>query len=254
MLKFCLATLLTVFLPTLTLAQGGPPDCAGSQQDMNQCAGATAKAADQALNYRYRQAMENAPDDIAQAKLRAAQRAWIPYRDAACEAAADEARGGSLAPLLEQSCREQMTSRRALELSQTMERPDPGLWSGNALAQLRENAPPEVLRGVFWLPEGIVSADFNRDGLYDLAAVGLRPAAVGGTGGQVHVLLLPAGATVPLHAVLPIGPDSLCAAPIEVRVQSLPGAKPLLVIDDGACDAFRFGVEGSPAVLSVSRN
>ena len=249
-----LAALMAALVPAVPLAQNGPPNCAGSQQDMNQCAGSTAQAADQDLNIRYRRAMDNARDDIARAKLRAAQRAWVSYRDAACEVEADSARGGSLAPLLALSCVEQMTGTRALELTHDLERIDPGLWAGRALARLRENAPEEATRGVYWLPEGIVSADFNLDGRFDLAAAGLRPPGVDGAGGQVHVLLLPAGESAPLHAVLPIGTHGLCAAPVEVRVEYPPEQRPRLAVDDGACDAFRFTAEGTPLHLTYTRN
>ena len=49
-------------------------------------------------------------------------------------------------------------------------------------------------------------------------------------------------------------PTDLCAAPIEVLVEHAPGAKSLLAIDDGVCDAFRFSIAGSPARLLFARN
>jgi uncharacterized protein YecT (DUF1311 family) len=221
---------------------------------MNQCADATLRTADQTLNRRYQTALQNARDEEGRAKLRAAQRAWIPYRDAHCAWEADAARGGSLAPLLVLSCLEAMTGVRALEISRDMERMDPGLWAGGALARLREHAPAAALRGVYWLPEAIVSADFDQDGRYDLAAAGLNPPDVAGKGGKVHVLVLLAGTVTPLHATAEIGGDGLCAAPIETRVEYPPSASPRLTVDDGACDAFRFYTTGKPRRLAYERN
>lgn len=236
------------------LAKDDPPDCAGSQQAMNQCADATLRAADQELNRRYQAALRNALDEEARDKLRSAQRAWIPYRDTHCAWEADAARGGSLAPLLALSCHEAMTSIRTLKLSHDMLRTDPGLWAGGALARLRERAPEVALRGVYWLPEGIVSADFDQDGRYDLAAAGLNPPDAAGKDGKVHVLVLLAGTETPLHAAIVIGGDGLCAAPNETRVEYPQGASPRLTIDDGACDAFHFYTTGKPLRLAYERN
>ena len=221
---------------------------------MNQCAGATLRAADRDLNRRYQAAMQSAPDVEARAKLLAAQQAWIPYRDARCAWEADAVRGGSIAPLLQLSCLEAMTGIRALELSHDMERVDPGLWAGGALARLRENAPEAALSGVYWLPEGTVSADFDRDGRYDLASIGLKPPDVTGNDGAVHVLVLVAGAASPLHAAIEIGGGGFCAAPIETRVEYPDGDRPRLAIDDGACDAFRFHIDGATGRLAYERN
>ena len=101
---------------------------------MNQCADATVNAADRNLNIRNRQGMDRAPDDIARAKLLAAQRASIPYLYAVCRVAEDPARGGSMAPLLALACLEHMTSMRALEL------PWPGAGRSRPLGRRRARA------------------------------------------------------------------------------------------------------------------
>ena len=137
MLRTSLAAFLILISPSIAEAQQGVADCAGSQQAMNQCAGAILQMVDQEMNHRYQAAMTNRLDEEARIKLRAAQRAWLPYRDAHCAAEAGAARGGSMALLLQLSCLEHMTSARALALSQNPERIDPGLWAGVALAQLR---------------------------------------------------------------------------------------------------------------------
>lgn len=231
-------------------------NCAGSQYEMNQCAAKTLQAEDAELNTRYQAAISGAEDATAKDLLRNAQRAWLAYRDAACAWEGDAARGGTLRPLLEISCAEQMTRQRLLELNHGMERREPGLSSGVMLARLREHAPEAVLTGVYWLPEGVLAADFNGDGAHDLAAVGLRPADIAGTGGVVHVLMLPVGAVAPLHAAIAIGGAGFCAVPVAVRLEYPNGAgQPLLAIDDGACDAFRIGLtRGSAPQLRILRN
>jgi uncharacterized protein YecT (DUF1311 family) len=231
-------------------------NCAGSQYEMNQCAAKTLQAEDVELNTRYQAAMGGADDATAKDLFRNAQRAWLAYRDATCAWEGDAARGGTLRPLLEISCAEQMTRQRLLELSHGLERREPGLSAGVMLARLREHAPEAVLTGVYWLPEGVLAADFNGDGAHDLAAVGLQPASATGGEGMVHVLVLPAGAAVPLHASIRIGDGGFCAAPAKVRLEYPDGQpQPLLAIDDGACDAFRIGLtEGVAPQLRVLRN
>ena len=62
------AALLPAIAP-LAPARSQVPDCAGTQIAMNQCAGATLRAADRDLNRRYQAAMQSAPDEEARAKL-----------------------------------------------------------------------------------------------------------------------------------------------------------------------------------------
>jgi uncharacterized protein YecT (DUF1311 family) len=48
--------------------------------------------------------------------LRKAQRLWIPYRDAACEAAAAPYQGGTIQPLIRLGCLTDLTETRTKEL------------------------------------------------------------------------------------------------------------------------------------------
>ncbi|WP_417247908.1 lysozyme inhibitor LprI family protein [Celeribacter sp.] len=95
-------------------------DCADpvSQSDMNTCAYEAWQRADVDLNDTYARAMEVARgwSDGAAEALRAAQRAWIPYRDAACTAEGFLFEGGSMEPFIVNSCLEHLTRQRTEEL------------------------------------------------------------------------------------------------------------------------------------------
>lgn len=103
-------------------------DCANAmaQQELNQCAYADWEAADADLNAAYKRAIALlkqwdaglAADDRGGADaLRAAQRAWITFRDAACAAEGYAMRGGSAEPLLVYGCMRQLTLERTGHLT-----------------------------------------------------------------------------------------------------------------------------------------
>lgn len=110
------------------LAQTEPQiDCASptTQADMNICASRDYDAADKALNAEYQTVRkilaerDNTANDLGKGAvdaLVAAQRAWIAYRDANCEAVGFQARGGSMEPMLVSSCLAEMSRKRAEEL------------------------------------------------------------------------------------------------------------------------------------------
>ena len=102
-------------------------DCATAmaQQELNACAYQAWEAADVELNRAYKLAIAemkdmdaNMPEDLqgAEDALRAAQRAWVAYRDANCVAAGFPMRGGSAEPLLVNGCLARMTEARTAEL------------------------------------------------------------------------------------------------------------------------------------------
>jgi uncharacterized protein YecT (DUF1311 family) len=106
-----------------------PPDCgnATTQHAMNQCAAREANEADADLNFIYPQVLAHFQrldrDGDTQAgvqRLRAAQRAWVAFRDAECALAGYEALGGSLEPLLVSGCEAELTKRRSAELRQML--------------------------------------------------------------------------------------------------------------------------------------
>ncbi|SDF11457.1 Uncharacterized conserved protein YecT, DUF1311 family [Celeribacter baekdonensis] len=102
------------------LAEEPQVDCdnAMTQTDMNICSYQDYQAADAVLNETYAWAMDRAKTygDTAADALRSAQRAWIPYRDAACDAEAVLYEGGSIQPLIMNSCLANLTRQRTDEM------------------------------------------------------------------------------------------------------------------------------------------
>lgn len=101
-----------------------------TQTDMNICAGESLRAADGDLNADYKMArdemrrmdsyLEGDMKGAAKALL-TAQRAWIKYRDAACEAEGYTVRGGSMEPLIIATCQERLTRQRSEDLRSIFE-------------------------------------------------------------------------------------------------------------------------------------
>lgn len=111
------------FLALAALALTARPatavDCSGAATtiEMMECSDQDYQAADKALNKSYAAAKK--PLDAEGGKLLLeAQRAWLKYRDTNCAVAADQARGGTLAPVLKLSCLAEMTKARAKELDE----------------------------------------------------------------------------------------------------------------------------------------
>ena len=103
-------------------------DCAYAmaQMDLNQCAYQDWEAADADLNAAYKTATAlmkewdaNMPEDEkgAAAALKEAQRAWITFRDKACEAEGYAMKGGSAEPLLVYGCMRALTEERTSHLT-----------------------------------------------------------------------------------------------------------------------------------------
>ncbi len=122
-MRLHLAFALLLGFPGMPLAQ----DCAEAmdQATLNACAYADWEAADADLNEAYAQAIAllkgwdaNLPADEqgGAAALREAQRAWITFRDKACEAEGYAMKGGSAEPLLVYGCMRQVTEDRARQL------------------------------------------------------------------------------------------------------------------------------------------
>lgn len=111
---------LTIWLP-LMLAPGlaYALDCknAATQSEMTQCAGESFKKADAQLNKTYNayRARLNAGQ---QAKLKAAQLAWIKYRDLSCEFESSGAEGGSAYAMVRAGCFTDKTTTRLTELQE----------------------------------------------------------------------------------------------------------------------------------------
>ena len=88
-----------------------------SQSGLTQCADAAYKKTDAALNATYKQIVARLKDDEATAKsLLAAQRAWIAYRDAECNFLTSGSQDGSVYPMLQAQCLDELTSKRVDDL------------------------------------------------------------------------------------------------------------------------------------------
>ena len=112
-----------LLLPSMAFAQNC--DDPQVQYEMNACAQIDWEEADIELNVAYKQAraamrridaLQPANKVGAVTALRDAQRAWITFRDAACEAESILFRGGSMEPLILASCMADLTRRRTNDL------------------------------------------------------------------------------------------------------------------------------------------
>lgn len=91
------------------------------QQEMNYCAYQDFLVADEKLNVVYRLAIAatkmmdgyyEGDQQGAEQALREAQRAWVIFRDKACEVEGFVSRGGTMEPLLVSSCKAHLTEQR----------------------------------------------------------------------------------------------------------------------------------------------
>ena len=96
-------------------AKSQPCANATNQHEMNRCAAEEYKKADAELNKVYQQLLPKleAPH---KEKLKAAQLAWLSFRDAHCEFEAFAFEGGSMQPLIRSGCLETVTRDRIKQL------------------------------------------------------------------------------------------------------------------------------------------
>ena len=92
-----------------------PCEDAQTQTDMNICWGNEYKKADAALNKTYQQ-LAAMLEDEEKAQLKAAETAWLKYRDTNCEFVADQYKGGSIRPMIAAICLADVTNNRTTEL------------------------------------------------------------------------------------------------------------------------------------------
>ena len=119
---------ISVYLAVATLLIGGQAlaqqsgngDCystAVTQLDLDQCAGSDFDAADKELNKIYRELLSRLPDSADQKALKAAQLAWIAFRDKDCEFEAGPVEGsGSIRPMVAGMCLADRTRTRTAQL------------------------------------------------------------------------------------------------------------------------------------------
>lgn len=96
-------------------------DCnnATSQAVLNECASNEYKKQDALLNQTYKEAMKLATDSQ-KTQLKAAQNAWITFRDADCAFLSSGADGGSVAPMVHAQCLTDKTRERTELLKSTL--------------------------------------------------------------------------------------------------------------------------------------
>ena len=111
--------LLVCFLanPSSGQKEGKSDPCAhvSSQSEMTMCWRKVHTAADTRLNRVYRQLLSMLGDEE-KLELKKAQTAWLKYRDANCEFAANQYKGGSMRPMIYAICLAEMTENRTTEL------------------------------------------------------------------------------------------------------------------------------------------
>ena len=196
---------------------GNPCKTQNTTLEMIQCAAQLYEVADDRLNAVY-QALRSSQDEEGKKLLRDAQRAWLKFRDAECLRERDMARGGTLAPILEISCKESMTLQRVSVLEQSKE----------GLA-----APVDT---VFW-QEDFVSERFNCQSV-SVARLGLV-ADFDPERGQTRFSALVRIDDQQLK--FPIGgngQNALLVAPHSLEVYYPDKGCPGLRLDDGMTDAF----------------
>lgn len=129
-MRWLLLIILAV-LPAQALAQNGACDDPQTQAAMNSCAAQQYEDADKALNLAWpkvRATMreidtfnDNEFEASAEDNLLKAQRAWIDYRDGHCITVGAQYAGGSIQPLIINSCLTDLTEKRTAELLALLE-------------------------------------------------------------------------------------------------------------------------------------
>ncbi|MFC4207792.1 lysozyme inhibitor LprI family protein [Vreelandella malpeensis] len=107
------------FFMTFAVAGESETSCddATTQANMNRCAGQAYQTADSDLNEAYQTLIEPLEGDARQA-LVTAQRAWIAFRDAECDYAAQGVAGGSAEPMVRNQCLTTLTRERTRTLDE----------------------------------------------------------------------------------------------------------------------------------------
>lgn len=112
--------------PTATAAEGQDDadredPCPGSntQLELNQCAARARDKADAELNKVYRELIKDT-GKAERAKLRAAQLAWIRFRDAQCDYESIGNKGGSIYPMVSSFCLARVTTARVKQLQEIL--------------------------------------------------------------------------------------------------------------------------------------
>jgi uncharacterized protein YecT (DUF1311 family) len=96
-------------------AKDNPCDTSATTPDLYYCFSGALEKSDAELNQLYRRVQTVVEgDDLA--KLKAAQRLWVQFRDANCDAEYELYDGGTAAPVVKLACLEAVTRHRTEEL------------------------------------------------------------------------------------------------------------------------------------------
>ncbi|RBI67261.1 hypothetical protein DQ400_10630 [Vreelandella sulfidaeris] len=88
-------------------------DNATTQAELTECSALAYQSADAELNEAYQVLVNQLSNNVASLeKLRAAQRAWIGFRDAECAFESSAVEGGSAQPMVRNGCLERLTEAR----------------------------------------------------------------------------------------------------------------------------------------------
>lgn len=127
MKRIALATLFVTCLLSFASAAAqkqrrtNPCENAPSQYEADDCAHKEYVAADAELNKAYNQLASKLEDQEQRAQLKAAELAWIKYRDTNCEFEGLFYKGGTMRPMIESFCKSGMTRARTAELRRQVE-------------------------------------------------------------------------------------------------------------------------------------
>ena|SRR5437868_13224524 len=115
-------SLLLVFAVSPASAQKQKDPCANAQTQMelNECQAREYKKADAALNAAYKQLMAKVDDEGERGALKAAQLAWIKYRDANCEFESYLNKGGTIYSMVYDGCLTTLTEERTRHLREML--------------------------------------------------------------------------------------------------------------------------------------
>ena len=124
MIRQHLLQISTCIVAAITVAGGGrvsafqAPDCAGvgDQISINECEATNFNKAESMLERTYGTLLSSL-DSEHRDLLKAAQSAWVSFRDASCALEASQALHGSMYDMLFESCRTAVTNSRSKELN-----------------------------------------------------------------------------------------------------------------------------------------
>jgi uncharacterized protein YecT (DUF1311 family) len=100
--------------------QTNPCENAPSQYEADECAHKEYVAADAELNKAYNRLASKLEDREQRAQLKAAELAWIKYRDSNCDFEGSFYKGGTMRPMIESFCKTDMTRARTARLREQL--------------------------------------------------------------------------------------------------------------------------------------